>query len=136
MYFSAASIWEAEIKAAAGKLTIPEELLDALDADGFIELPLAARHAREAARLPPLHRDPFDRMLVAQARAEGIAHRAYRLSDLDRMAVTSRQATGAAATAGYSSSTILRARKSKICSTSRPTNSLRAISPRGPKGSA
>jgi len=72
VYFSAASIWEAEIKAAAGKLTVPDELLDALDADGFVELPMAARHAREAARLPPLHRDPFDRMLVAQARAEGM----------------------------------------------------------------
>jgi len=72
VYFSAASIWEAEIKAAAGKLIVVEELLEALDADGFIELPMAARHAREAARLPPLHRDPFDRMLVAQARAEGM----------------------------------------------------------------
>ena len=70
--YSAASIWEAEIKAASGKLVVPEDLLDALDADGFVELPVAARHARDAARLPPLHRDPFDRMLVAQARLEGL----------------------------------------------------------------
>lgn len=70
--FSAASIWEAEIKVASGKLVVPDGLLDALDADGFAELPVSARHARDAARLPPLHRDPFDRMIVAQARAEGL----------------------------------------------------------------
>lgn len=70
---SAASIWEAEVKAVAGKLAIPENLVDAIEADRFVELPIAARHAREAARLPPLHRDPFDRMLVAQARLEGLA---------------------------------------------------------------
>lgn len=70
VHFSAASIWEAEIKAAAGKLVVPDDLLDALAADGFLELGIAARHAVEAARLPPLHRDPFDRMLVAQARCE------------------------------------------------------------------
>jgi PIN domain nuclease of toxin-antitoxin system len=70
--FSAASIWEAEIKAAAGKLVVPDELLAALEADRFLELPIAARHAREAARLPMRHRDPFDRMLVAQARLEGL----------------------------------------------------------------
>ncbi len=68
--FSAASVWEAEIKAAAGKLAVRDDLLEALEADGFVELPVAARHAREAARLPALHRDPFDRMLVAQARLE------------------------------------------------------------------
>jgi len=71
--FSAASVWEAEIKAAAGKLVIRDDLLDALVADRFIELPVAARHAVEAARLPLLHRDPFDRMIVAQARLERLA---------------------------------------------------------------
>lgn len=70
--FSAASIWEAEIKAASGKLVVPDDLLEALGTDGFVELPIAARHARAAARLPPLHRDPFDRMIVAQARLEGL----------------------------------------------------------------
>jgi PIN domain nuclease of toxin-antitoxin system len=72
VHFSAASIWEAESKAPSGKLVVPDDLLDALVADGFAELPIAARHARTAARLPPLHRDPFDRMLVAQARLEGL----------------------------------------------------------------
>jgi PIN domain nuclease of toxin-antitoxin system len=46
-----------------GKLVVPEGLLDALEADAFVELAISPRHAREAARLPPLHRDPFDRML-------------------------------------------------------------------------
>ncbi len=72
VYFSAASIWEAEIKAALGKLVVRDDLVEALTADRFVELAIAARHAREAARLPPLHRDPFDRMIVAQARLEGL----------------------------------------------------------------
>jgi PIN domain nuclease of toxin-antitoxin system len=73
VYFSAASIWEAEIKAAAAKLVVPPDLLQALADDRFVELPITARHACEAARLPPLHRDPFDRMLVAQGRIEELA---------------------------------------------------------------
>lgn len=72
VHFSAASVWEAEIKAAIGKLAVGEDLLGALEADGFLELPMTARHAVEAARLPAIHRDPFDRMLVAQARLEGL----------------------------------------------------------------
>ena len=72
VYFSAASIWEAGIRAAAGKLSAPDDLLRALEADGFVELAIAARHAREATQLAALHRDPFDRMLVAQARSEEI----------------------------------------------------------------
>ena len=72
VHFSAASIWEAEIKAEIGKLVVHDDLLEALGADRFVELPMTARHAREAARLPPLHRDPFDRMIVAQARLEGL----------------------------------------------------------------
>ncbi len=73
VHFSAASVWEAEIKAAIRKLVVPDDLVEALEEDRFVELPIAARHAREAARLPPLHRDPFDRMLVAQARIEGLS---------------------------------------------------------------
>jgi PIN domain nuclease of toxin-antitoxin system len=72
VHFSAVSVWEAEIKAAAGKLVVPDDLLGALEADQFSELGVSARHAVEAARLAPLHRDPFDRMLVAQARVEGL----------------------------------------------------------------
>ena len=70
VHFSAASVWEAEIKAASGKLAAPDELLEALEADGFVELAITSRHAREAARLPLLHRDPFDRMIAAQALLE------------------------------------------------------------------
>ncbi len=72
VHFSAASVWEAEIKAAIGKLAVRDDLLAALEADRFSELPMTARHAIEAARLPLLHRDPFDRMLVAQARLEDL----------------------------------------------------------------
>ncbi len=71
VHFSAASVWEAEIKAASGKLVLRDDLLGALEADGFLEIAIAARHTHEAARLPPLHRDPFDRMIVAQASLEG-----------------------------------------------------------------
>ncbi len=63
-----ASVWEAEIRAAAGKLVVQGDLFEALEADGFIELAMTAGHTRDAARLPALHRDPFDRMIVAQAR--------------------------------------------------------------------
>lgn len=49
---------------------MPDDLLDALVSDRFAELAITARHAREAARLPLRHRDPFDRVLVAQARLE------------------------------------------------------------------
>ena len=72
IHFSAASIWEAEIKGALGKLSVHDDLLEAIAADRFVEVPITARHAREAARLPALHRDPFDRMIVAQARLEGL----------------------------------------------------------------
>jgi len=69
---SAASVWEAAIKAAAGKLDMPESFEAAAEAVGIEELPISARHARRAAGLPPLHRDPFDRMLVGQALEEGL----------------------------------------------------------------
>jgi PIN domain nuclease of toxin-antitoxin system len=69
---SAASIWEIEIKRALGRLDAPEDLpTDALDA-GFAPLQITFEHALAAGRLPPIHRDPFDRMLVAQARLEGL----------------------------------------------------------------
>jgi PIN domain nuclease of toxin-antitoxin system len=64
---SAASIWEIEIKRALGKLTAPTGLLDAIDGAGFSVLPITGPDAERAGSLPPHHRDPFDRMLVAQA---------------------------------------------------------------------
>lgn len=69
---SAASIWEASIKRALGKLDVPSSLADAVVASGFEPLPITARHAERAGALPTHHRDPFDRMLVAQADLEGL----------------------------------------------------------------
>ena len=67
---SAASVWELEIKAAKGRLDLPDALPAALRHAGFELLPITAEHGAQAARLPRHHADPFDRMLVAQANAE------------------------------------------------------------------
>jgi PIN domain nuclease of toxin-antitoxin system len=66
---SAASIWEASIKRASGRLTGPD-LLGAVTAAGLPFLTIDEYHAKLAGELPLLHRDPFDRMLVAQAMLE------------------------------------------------------------------
>jgi PIN domain nuclease of toxin-antitoxin system len=68
---SAATIWEASIKRAAGKLAGPD-LLGAVTAAGLPFLSIDEHHAKLAGELPLLHRDPFDRMLVAQARIESL----------------------------------------------------------------
>lgn len=68
---SAASVWEISIKQANGRLDAPVDLLAAI-ADDFATLPMTAGHAMAAGRLPPHHADPFDRMLIAQARVEGL----------------------------------------------------------------
>lgn len=67
---SAASIWEASIKSALGKLDLPAGLPEAVSEEGFEPLPMTFEHAERAGALPPHHRDPFDRMLIAQAMAE------------------------------------------------------------------
>ena len=64
---SAATIWEIEIKRALGKLEAPDGLGKAIDEASFDALPIIVADAERAGRLPPHHRDPFDRMLVAQA---------------------------------------------------------------------
>ena len=72
-YFSAASIWEIAIKRALRRTDFTVDLTDllkALPAMGFVELPVTSGHAARVARLPDLHRDPFDRLLVAQSLAE------------------------------------------------------------------
>jgi PIN domain nuclease of toxin-antitoxin system len=69
---SAASAWEIEIKTALGKLKVPDDLLTQLAAVKFEELPVRIEHALCLRRLPALHRDPFDRILVAQALCEGL----------------------------------------------------------------
>jgi len=70
-FLSAVSLWEIFIKQDTGRLDLPVGFVDALR-DDFIELPLTFDHAVEGRALPLLHRDPFDRMLVAQAKVEGL----------------------------------------------------------------
>jgi PIN domain nuclease of toxin-antitoxin system len=76
LFVSAASVWELAIKHERGKLRLPDAparwLPRALDRSGFQTLAIDARHALAAGALPPHHRDPFDRMLVAQALTEGL----------------------------------------------------------------
>jgi PIN domain nuclease of toxin-antitoxin system len=69
---SAASAWEIAIKQAIGKLSGPGDLTAELATNGFTELPVTVAHALAAGVLPAHHSDPFDRMLVAQARLEGL----------------------------------------------------------------
>ena len=69
---STVSAWEMEIKRALGKLRAPPDLDEQLRLRRFTELPVYLRHVRTLRDLPPLHRDPFDRMLVAQALADDL----------------------------------------------------------------
>ena len=69
---SGLTVAEIEIKRALGKLETPDDLQAQLDRHAFAELPLTVRHAMGLRDLPLHHRDPFDRMLIAQARVEGL----------------------------------------------------------------
>jgi PIN domain nuclease of toxin-antitoxin system len=69
---SAASVWEAALKRATGRLSTPTPLEQAAREAGVRELSVTWDHAGRAASLPLLHSDPFDRMLVAQALEEGL----------------------------------------------------------------
>jgi PIN domain nuclease of toxin-antitoxin system len=70
---SAATIWEIEIKRSLGRLEVGSaDLVAEIDANRFGELPITAKHAAVAAGLPRHHEDPFDRMLLAQSKAEGL----------------------------------------------------------------
>jgi PIN domain nuclease of toxin-antitoxin system len=81
VFVSSASIWEASIKAGLGKLEVDiDRLVSEIGGNGFRELPVTAQHAAAVRRLPELHRDPFDRMLVAQSLSEPL-----RLLTADRM---------------------------------------------------
>ena len=71
-YLSAVTAWELGMKQAAGKLRLRVPVGTMLDAFGLLELPIAMRHGDRAALLPLHHRDPFDRMLVAQALEEDL----------------------------------------------------------------
>lgn len=71
VFVSAASIWEVSIKSALGKLEAnPQEVLNAVTPAGFGLLPITGEHAAQVRALPALPKDPFDRMLIAQASVE------------------------------------------------------------------
>ena len=70
---SAASIWELQLKIAKGKLQMPAEFAEHLWDGGFEELPVRASHVSGLTNLPPIHQDPFDRILIAQAISEGMS---------------------------------------------------------------
>ena len=75
LFFSAASIWEIAIKNGLGREGFsvdPRLLRRGLLENGYVELPVTSSHALAVDLLPPIHKDPFDRILVAQARVEGI----------------------------------------------------------------
>ncbi|MEX1115803.1 MAG: type II toxin-antitoxin system VapC family toxin [Akkermansiaceae bacterium] len=81
VYFSPASVWELEIKRARGKLDVPDDWFDSVERSRFVELPIRSNHAKAVGRLPWHHRDPFDRMLIAQALVDDL-----RLVTRDRLA--------------------------------------------------
>ena len=72
VYVSAASIWEMSIKRQMGKLEAPGDLDSVIEELGFEKLNISLFHAEQAGNLPAHHKDPFDRMLIAQAQAEGL----------------------------------------------------------------
>jgi PIN domain nuclease of toxin-antitoxin system len=73
LYASAASVWEIAIKVGLGRLDVDAtDLVRALDAGGFTALPVTTQHAIAVTALPDIHRDPFDRLLVAQSRVENL----------------------------------------------------------------
>ncbi len=71
VFVSAATVWELAIKQMLGKLE-PADLPERVAATDLRDLPIMARHALVAGRLPAIHRDPLDRLLVAQAQCEGL----------------------------------------------------------------
>lgn len=72
VYVSAASAWEIAIKHALGKLQTTRQPADAVAEAGFSPLPVTFEHAAELRNLAPHHRDPFDRLIIASARVEGL----------------------------------------------------------------
>jgi PIN domain nuclease of toxin-antitoxin system len=72
VFVSVASAWEAAIKVSLGRLELPDTIEAGVLASGFEKLLISFSHTEQVASLPHHHRDPFDRMLVAQAKAEGL----------------------------------------------------------------
>ncbi len=71
-FVSAATIWEISIKSGLGKLYVPSEYLEVLTSQGFFQLPISWAHSQAVSKLPVIHKDPFDRILIAQAQIEGM----------------------------------------------------------------
>jgi PIN domain nuclease of toxin-antitoxin system len=72
VFVSAVCVWEIAIKRAVGKLNFGQAVGNAIKEHGFVPLPITVEQAEWAGGLPQLHRDPFDRLLVAQAQLEGL----------------------------------------------------------------
>ncbi len=72
VFVSAVSVWEIVIKEALGNLTVPKELPEVLDAQPFARLDMTVDHVFKVAELPMHHRDPFDRLLIAQCLVDGL----------------------------------------------------------------
>ena len=72
VYVSAVSAWEIAIKRASGKLSFRGSVARAIEKHRFTGLPISVEHTEKAGSLPQFHRDPFDRLLVAQAQLEGL----------------------------------------------------------------
>ena len=87
LHVSAVTIWEVAVKRALGKLKAPEDFPEVVRRTGMIPLSISWDHAAEAGALPPHHADPFDRLLIAQARVERLtmmtADRAFRSYEVD-----------------------------------------------------
>lgn len=87
IYVSAVSVWEVAIKRALGKLSVPMELFDQAQGQGCLNLGISWEHARAVETLPRHHGDPFDRMLIAQAKIEELtlvsADRQFSAYDVD-----------------------------------------------------
>jgi PIN domain nuclease of toxin-antitoxin system len=77
VHVSAASIWEIAIKQSLGRIELNADLSREMEENALLELPIRWRHARAAGALPRHHRDPFDRMLIAQAQTENLAIVSY-----------------------------------------------------------
>ena len=72
LYVSAAAIWEIEVKRRNGKLDCPIDMMERIKADGFTILPIMAEHLVPLRTIPPIHNDPFDRLMVCQSIVEKI----------------------------------------------------------------
>lgn len=72
VHVSAATAWEIAVKRTLGKIAAPGDIREWIAREGFLELPIGCAHAIESAALPWHHRDPFDRLLIAQARLEDL----------------------------------------------------------------